>query len=319
MAGFFDIRFWLLAVLVGAVIFVNGWTDAPSAIATAVASGAIKLKRAALMAAVFNMLGIATVYLVNDSVSQNIMESVSIKPEYSLAALCAAMISIIAFAVAAWYFGIPTSEGHALMASLSGAAAACGDRFRLRFWGKVGFGIVATTVLGFFFGFLFYKALYKRKLSRRFLKRAQVLSAALLAFMHGAQDGQKFTAVLLLSLSLSGGATLPRWAAVLFCGVFLSLGTALGGGRIIKRIGSITKVDECGGVCCDISAFISLLICTLTGIPVSTTHSKTTAVLGVGVSQGYIRLKSYGGMAFTWIITFPVCFLLAFFITKLCI
>ena len=321
MAGFFDARFLTTAALICAVIFVNGWTDAPSAISTCILSGALSARRAAGMAAACNLLGIGFAYTVNDSVSESIFSSVSFPSEYALTALCAAMTSIVVFAVGAWYFGIPTSEGHALMAALSGSAAALGSgRVRLGFWGGVGLGIVITTAIGFILGFILFRLIKRANVSKnkRFLRRAQIISAALLSFMHGAQDGQKFTAVLLLGIFMSG-AKINKWAAVAVCGALLSLGTALGGGRIIKRIGDITRVDEAGGICCDAAAFISLLICTLTGIPVSTTHSKTTAVLGVGVSRGLVRMRAWGGMAFAWILTFPICFIISFFITKICI
>ena len=321
MSAFLDARFLISFILISGVIFVNGWTDAPNAVATCIASGACSQKKAVAISAVFNLLGIVVIYAVNDSVSENILSSVSLGNERRLTVLCAAMISIVLFSVFAWYFGIPTSEGHALMAALSGAAVAVGERgVSGRLWAVLGVGIVITTALGFLLGLSLFRWLSRSALAnkRAFLRRAQVFSAAALSFMHGAQDGQKFAAVLILGTSLAG-MTAPVLPAVICCGVLLSLGTAVGGGRIIEKVGKgITKIDELGGLCCDISAFVSMAVCTACGIPVSTTHSKTTAVLGVGVGRGMVRLGTWGGMAAVWLITFPACFLLSFFITKLC-
>lgn len=319
MAGFLDARFIITLVLISAVVFVNGGTDAPNAVATAIASGALKARAAINLSAVCNLFGIIVIYLINDSVSQNIINSVSLGEENKLTALCAAMISIVLFAAVAWYFGIPTSEGHALMAALSGAAAAQGQAgVRIGFWGFVALGIVITTAAGFALGFLLYRLLKKSKISDKLLKAGQVLSAALLSFMHGAQDGQKFAAVLILGGALAGRET-GKSFSVLLCGILMAAGTAMGGRRIIEKVGSITEIDQKGGLSCDIAAFISMLVCTLFGIPVSTTHSKTTAVLGVGFSKGTVNLRAWGGMAFAWVLTFPVCFLLSFFITKICV
>lgn len=319
MSAFLDARFLIFFILIAGVIFVNGWTDAPNAVATCIASGALGTWRATALSAVCNFLGIVTVYAVGDSVSENIISSVSLGNE-RLTVLCAAMISIVLFSVFAWYFGIPTSEGHALMAALSGAAVAVGEKgVSGRLWAALGAGVVITTALGFLLGFCLFKALRKSAFAakRRLLCRLQILSAAALSFMHGAQDGQKFAAVLILGSSLAGAAT-GKLPAVLCCGALLSLGTAVGGRRIIEKVGKgITEIDELGGLCCDISAFVSMALCTAFGIPVSTTHSKTTAVLGVGVGRGMVHFKTWGGMAAVWLITFPACFIISFIITKI--
>lgn len=318
MVGFFDGRFLLTSALCCLLIFVNGWTDAPNAVATAIGSGAIEEKKAIRLSAVCNLLGVLLAYAVNDTLSQNIIDSVSLG-DNKIAALCSAMLSVVFFSLFAMFFGIPTSEGHALMAALSGAAAAEGQEIRLGFWGSVGLGIVLTTAAGFLLGFFFYKIIENKKINPRVLRWGQVLSAALLSLMHGAQDGQKFAAVLLLATSLVGREAGKTSAAIL-CGITMAVGTLLGGKRIIDKVGrKITALDEKSGICCDASSFVSMLLCTAFGIPVSTTHSKTTAVLGVGVSSGCVSLRAWGGIAFAWVLTFPFCFILSFVITKICI
>ncbi len=324
MAGFFSPQFLISAVLVSAVIFVNGWTDAPNAVATCVGSGTMPARRAINMAAGFNFLGLSVMMVISDAVAQNIATSFS-RGENARSVLCAAMIAIVAFAVGAWYFGVPTSESHALVAALSGAAVAEGGM------GALSVPLILSTLAGLFItcfmgaalGFCGKKLLYKSGLceKRRLLGRLEVVSAALLSFIHGAQDGQKFSAVMIYAVSLSlPQNNISKSAVTLFCAVLLALGTAVGGGRIIKKVGSgITTVDEGGGVCCDAAAFISILLCTLLGMPVSTTHTKTCAVLGVGAANRKINLKPVYEIFSLWLLTFPVCFIIGYIVTKLSI
>ncbi len=323
MTDFFNVHFLLVTALVSAVIFVNGWTDAPNAVATCIGSGAMSARRAINLAAVFNFWGTVIIFSLNDSVSKNIQSSVDLGTSHPLTALCASMIAIVIFSVGAWYFGIPTSESHALLCALAGAAAGTGDgQANSGFWVFVVLSTLALTGAGFLLGFLFDRFLRLVSVfkNERFLKISQILSAALLSFIHGAQDGQKFASVLLLAISLVGGDSSKGAAAVIYSAVLLSLGTAVGGMRIIKKIGTeITDIDGRGGVSCDASSFLCLLVCTLFGVPVSTTHVKTTAILGVGVSRRSVNFRSYGSIAAAWVLTFPVCFVISYVITKICI
>ena len=319
MDGFFDARFLLTAALCLAVIFVNGWTDAPNSVATAIASGALRWRTAINLSAVFNFLGVAAAYAFNDSLSRNIGGAVDFG-KASLCVLCAAMTSVVAFAVIAWYFGIPTSESHALMAALAGGAAALGRGDNTRsLLGGTFLGIAVTSAMGFLLALLI-KRLLKKVENTALLKNGQVASAAALSFIHGAQDGQKFAAILLLSLKTAAPErAYSPFFAVAVCALLMSLGTAVGGGRIIKKVGSgIARVDPRGGLACDVSAFIALSLCTLLGIPASTTHTKTTAVLGVGVEEGGVNLRTFGGIAAAWALTFPCCFAISFSIVKIC-
>ena len=203
-------------VLTLGVILVNGWTDAPNAIATCVSTRAISARKAIVMAAVFNFLGVLVMTAVNASVAMTIYNMVDFggNAHISLVALCAAMAAIVIWATAAWYFGIPTSESHALIAGISGAAVAIQNSFsgiNGAEWMKVIYGILLSTVLGFAFGFAVSKLtlLCARHCNRiranRFFFGAQVAGGAAMAFMHGAQDGQKFMAIFLLGAAFSGG------------------------------------------------------------------------------------------------------------------
>ena len=326
----------ITVILTLAVVLVNGWTDAPNAIATAISTRAMKPRLAILMAAVFNFLGILVMTAVNKTVAQTIYNMVDFgsNAHDALIALCAAMVAIVLWAVAAWLFGIPTSESHALIAGLTGAAIAMhgglsgvngGE------WIKVLYGLVLSTFLGFGMGFAVVRlieAIFRKKDRRKstsFFQKAQIGGAAAMAFMHGAQDGQKFMGVFLLGMALAKGQAnttsfeIPFWL-ILLCSVTMGLGTSIGGYRIIKAVGmDMVKLETYQGFSADIAGAGCLLISSLSGVPVSTTHTKTTAIMGVGAAH---RLRSVdwsvvGEMILTWVLTFPGCGFIGFIMAKL--
>lgn len=323
-------------VLTLGVILVNGWTDAPNAIATCVSTRAISARKAIVMAAVFNFLGVLVMTAVNASVAMTIYNMVDFggNAHSSLVALCAAMAAIVIWATAAWYFGIPTSESHALIAGISGAAVAIQNSFsgiNGAEWMKVIYGILLSTVLGFAFGFAVSKLtlLCTRHCNRiranRFFSGAQVAGGAAMAFMHGAQDGQKFMAIFLLGAAFSGGHsdissfTVPVWLMIL-CSAVMGLGTSIGGYRIIKSVGmDMVKLKPYQGFSADLAATLCLLFSSLAGIPVSTTHTKTTAIMGVGAVRrmSNVNWKIVKELVLTWVFTFPGCGLLGFIMAKL--
>lgn len=323
-------------ILTLAVILVNGWTDAPNAIATAISTRAIAPRAAIIMAAVFNFLGILVMTAINKTVAETIYNMVDFgdNSHEALVALCAAMVAIVLWAVAAWVFGIPTSESHALIAGLTGAAIAMHGGLsgvNGSEWVKVIYGLVLSTLLGFAMGFAVVKLIEllfrhaNRKKTNGFFKNAQVGGAAAMAFMHGAQDGQKFIGVFLLGMALANGQTdaasftIPFWL-ILLCSIVMGLGTSIGGYRIIKAVGmDMVKLETYQGFAADIAGAGCLLLSSLTGIPVSTTHTKTTAIMGVGAAK---RIRSVDWsvvqeMVLTWVLTFPGCGLIGFIIAKI--
>lgn len=310
----------LTVLLVSAVIFVNGWTDAPNAVATSVASGAIRARKAVNFAALFNFLGLFTMALFNNSVARGIEEALPFT-ENSQTVLCSAMLSIVSFAVFAWYFGIPTSESHALVAAISGSTVAVEGKngFDIGLWVSVIAGMAITSAMGFSAAFIGKRLLRgaEKRLDRGKINRLQIAAAMLMSYIHGAQDGQKFSAVMFFVVSrFIPQVGSERMTVTFFCALLLAAGTALGGMRIIKKVGTeITDVDEIGGICCDAAAFAAILPCTLFGIPVSTTHTKTTAVLGVGAADGNVRFRPFLEILSVWILTFPCCFVLGYLIT----
>jgi len=315
---------------------VNGWTDAPNAIATCVSTRAMSPRSAIIMAAIFNFFGVLFMTIVNATVAQTIYNMVDFggDPHEALIALCAALFAIVAWATAAWAFGIPTSESHALIAGVSGAAIALHNGFsgiNGGEWVKVLYGLGLSTLLGFVMGWVTVKLteLICRRMDRRktsgFFQGAQVCGGAAMAFMHGAQDGQKFMGIFMLGIFLAKGQgnvtnfVIPIWMMIL-CSAVMGLGTSIGGYRIIKAVGmDMVKLEQYQGFSADLAAAGCLLISSLTGVPVSTTHTKTTAIMGVGAAK---RLSSVNWgvvneMVLTWVLTFPGCGLIGFLMAKL--
>ncbi len=323
-------------VLMLSVVLVNGWTDAPNAIATCVSTRAMSARHAIWMAAVFNFLGVLVMTMVNASVATTVFNMVDFggNSADALVALCAAMVAIVLWATVAWWFGIPTSESHALIAGISGAAIALHSGLagiNPDEWVKVLYGLGLSTVLGFSFGWLSTKAVERicRRMNRqrttRFFGGAQIAGGAAMAFMHGAQDGQKFMGVFMLGIFLANGQqstvsfTIPVWLMFL-CSAVMALGTSIGGYRIIKAVGmDMVKLELYQGFAADAAGAACLLLSSLTGIPVSTTHTKTTAIMGVGASRR-LSAVNWGvvkDMVLTWGLTFPGCGLIGFLIARL--
>lgn len=322
-------------ILTLAVIMVNGWTDAPNAIATCVSTRSMSVQAAVFMAAIFNFLGLFLMTMINSKVAQTIYNMVNFGgTNDALIALCASLFAIVIWATAAWWFGIPTSESHALIAGITGAAIALHNGFsgiNGSEWAKVLYGLVFSTFLGFAMGGIIVRIteLIFRPMSRSranvFFKNAQIVGGAAMSFMHGAQDGQKFMGVFMLVIFLADGRAdvstfqIPVWM-ILLCSAIMGLGTSIGGYRIIKSVGmDMCKLEKYQGFSADMAAASCLFISSMTGIPVSTTHTKTAAIMGVGAAK---RLSSVNWgivseMVMTWILTFPGCGLIGFLMVKL--
>ena len=325
----------IVVVLTLGVIFVNGWTDAPNAIATCVSTRSMKPRAAIMMAAVFVFLGVFVMTLVSNKVASTISNMVDFGENYGDAtvALCAAMFAIVSWATAAWAFGIPTSESHALIAGVSGAAIAINgglDGINGSEWIKVVYGLVLSSVLGFGSGFAITKLVEAicRRMDRvktvKFFKGAQIASGASMAFMHGAQDGQKFMGIFLLGISFAKGIgvsdfEIPIWLMII-CSIVMATGTSIGGYKIIKSVGmDMVKLETYQGFSADMGGAFCLLLASLTGIPVSTTHTKTTAIMGVGAAKrlSAINWSVVKEMIWAWILTFPGCGLLGYLMVLL--
>ena len=273
----------IAVLLTSGVILVNGWTDAPNAIATCVSTRSISPRAAIIMAAIFNFLGVFVMTMVNASVAATVYNMVDFggNPHDALVALCAALFAIVLWATAAWWFGIPTSESHALIAGISGAAIALHgglEGINGGEWMKVIYGLGLSTAMGFGIGWLTVKGVemifrsIDRRKTLRFFQNAQVAGGAAMAFMHGAQDGQKFMGVFMLGVFLANGQgnvtnfTIPIWLMI-FCSLVMGLGTSIGGYRIIKSVGmDMVKLEQYQGFSADLAAAACLLVATTTSL-----------------------------------------------------
>ena len=318
------IYYLTLAALV-AVIFVNGWTDAPNAIATSVGSRALRPGAAVALAAFFNLAGALSVNFAGGRVAHSVFEIASFgSGAEALRALFAGLVAVAAWAVFAWYFGIPTSESHALLSGLAGSAASVtgAASFNAAQWSRVALGLVLTTLPAFILGRVVFYAIavvcqrHDRRATTPFFVAAQRLGAAVGAYLHGLQDGQKFMGVAMLCKRLAGGTLdgerVPA-AVAFFCAAFMAAGTALGGSRIIKRVAlDMVRLDAPRGFAADLSAALCLAACTALGLPVSTTHAKTCAVMGAGSARhrGGLEPHSVRDIVMAWLLTFPICFVL---------
>ena len=325
----------ITVVLTLGVIFVNGWTDAPNAIATCISTRCMRVRPAILLSAGFNFLGVLVMTHINSSVASTISNMVDFggNTQEALIALCAALFSIVVYSTGASFLGIPTSESHSLIAGLTGAAIAIHNGLGgINFdeWAKVLYGLVLSLALGFGSGWVFCKLVTlifdraDRRRTQGFFKWAQIAGAAAMSFMHGAQDGQKFIGVLFLGLAFCNGQSdvgalsIPVWL-MLLCSLVMGLGTSVGGEKIIKSVGmDMVKLEKYQGFSADLSAAFCLMLSSVFGIPVSTTHTKTSAIMGVGAVKriSAINFGVVRDMVLTWVFTFPGCGLISFLVAK---
>lgn len=324
----------IVVLCIGATM-VNGATDAPNAIATVVGTRAMSAGRAIAMAAICNFVGLVGVTAISTAVAGTIFGMVDFGGDNhaALVALAAAMVAIIVWGVAAWALGIPTSQSHSLIAGITGAAIALQGGLggiNADQWIKVIYGLVISTVLGFGTGWLFVRLIKKacagfdRAGTTRFFKWAQIVAGAGVAVLHGAQDGQKFLSLAMLAVMLGMHGTsdmqgFPLWLIVLIS-LAMSLGTAVGGRKIIKSVGvEMVKMEQYQGFAACLSACFCIGLATFTGMPVSTTHTKTTAIMGVGAEKSLrgVKWNLAGRMVLTWVLTFPGCGFLAWAFTYL--
>ena len=314
-------------LLILAAEFVNGWTDAPNSIATVVSTRVLSPYQAVLMATVMNTFGAFSGTAVAATIGKGIVDPSII----NTTTVAAAMVGIVLWSTLAYYMGgLPTSESHALVAGLAGAGLATAGPSVLLWegWSKVFIGLLFSTFLGFFCGLgimlVLYRIFYHSRLGRIRIVfgRLQVLSAAFMAFSHGSNDGQKFIGVFTLSLVLGGilpEFNVPFWV-ILLCAATMGIGTALGGWKIIQTMGiRLTKLEPIHGFSAETSAALVIEAASRFGIPLSTTHTIGTSIMGVGSIQRFsaVRWGVAGEVVMAWVLTFPACGLIAYTVAKL--
>jgi PiT family inorganic phosphate transporter len=320
-----DLEAGLIAVLLlilGAE-FVNGWTDAPNAIATVISTRALTPGKAVVMASVLNLVGVFSGTAVAATIGKGIIDPALV----DLTTVGGAMVGIISWSSFAARFGIPTSESHALVAGLAGAGLATAGPEALVWsgWSKVLLGLVFSTFLGFGGGVLVVALITRLFRShapgtmRRQFRWLQILSSAFMAFSHGSNDGQKFMGAFTLALVLGGvlpAFHIPIWV-VFLCGAVMALGTVIGGWRIIKTLGvRITKLETYQGFAAEMAAASTIEAASRLGIPLSTTHTISTAIMGVGAVRrpSAVRWGVTADLVTAWVLTFPVCAFVSFLV-----
>lgn len=307
----------LVLLLILGAEFVNGWTDSPNAIATVIGTRSLSPLQAVIMAAVFNLFG---VLLSGTKVAATIGKGIIDPSVIDLTTVAGAMISIIIWSTVAAWFGIPTSESHALVAGLAGAglATAGGDVLLWDGWKKVLLGLFFSTFLGVLGGLLVMVSIYwifrraqPAKVGGKF-RVLQIISSAAMAFAHGSNDGQKFMGVFTLSLVLGGvlpAFHIPLWV-ILLCATVMAMGTLTGGWKIIKTMGmKLTRLETHQGFAAEVAAAGVIEVATRFGIPLSTTHTITSAIVGVGATKGgsAVNWGLTQRLVMAWILTFPIC------------
>jgi len=312
----------VLLLVLGAE-FVNGFTDAPNAIATVISTRVMRAHTAIAMATVLNVIGALSGTAVAATIGKGI-----VKPEaIGLQTVGAAMVGIIFWSTLAWRYGLPTSESHALVSGLAGAGLATSGPSVLLWdgWSKVLIGIGFSTFLGFAGGLFLMGLIYQvffRSLRHRVSRvfgRLQMLSSAFMAFSHGSNDAQKFMGVFVLALVLGGtfqDFRIPLWV-ILICAGTMGLGTAFGGWRIIRTMGvRITRLEPVHGFAAETASGLVITLASVFGVPLSTTHTINTAIMGVGASRriSAVRWGVGSEIVSAWVLTFPVCGMVAWLI-----
>jgi len=308
----------LVVVVLLAVAFdyINGFHDTANAIATSVATKALRPQHAILMAAAFNFIGA----FAGTAVAKTIGKSLVDETTTTQSIVAAALIGAIVWNLVTWRWGIPSSSSHALIGGLIGATLiAAGPQALLidGIIGKVLVPLISSPLAGFAIGFVLMVALYwifrsfdRRPLSRVF-KVLQVFSAGYMAFAHGSNDAQKTMGIITLALFAAGvipTVDVPLWV-IMLAATAISLGTAVGGWRIMKTMGQrVVELEPIHGFAAETTAASVLLVTAHLGMPVSTTHVISSAIMGVGSSRGTraVRWTVARRIVSAWVITIPI-------------
>ncbi len=307
----------LLVFLALAFDFMNGFHDAANSIATVVSTGVLKPAQAVVFAAFFNLIAIFVFHL---SVAATVGKGIVMPGVVDTHVVFGALTGAITWNIVTWYYGIPSSSSHALIGGIVGAVLAKAGASALIASGvlrTVAF-IFISPLLGFLLGSLMMVAvawLFRRTTPSRvdkWFRRLQLVSASAYSLGHGGNDAQKTIGIIWMLLIATGYASAsdaspPGWT-IISCYIAIALGTMFGGWRIVKTMGQkITKIKPVGGFCAETGGALTLFMATALGIPVSTTHTITGAIVGVGSTQraSAVRWGVAGNIIWAWILTIP--------------
>jgi inorganic phosphate transporter, PiT family len=323
--------FWVVIGLAYLFEFANGWTDAPNSIATVVSTRVLRPHHAVIMAGALNLVGALTGTAVAKTIAEGIVD-----PELvSLGTVGAAVLAATLWALAAQYYGLPSSESHAIVAGLLGAGFASGGLHGLEWEGtrKSLVGLVTSPVGGFLIGFLLMVLIYnafarvRRSAVSRLFGRGQVLSAAFMAFSHGTNDAQKTMGIIALAIALHEAGVagsvpaefdIPLWVIV-SAALVMGLGTMVGGWRVVRTMGMrMTHLEPVQGFAAETGAATVITVAARLGIPVSTTHAIGSSIMGVGATRrlSAVRWGVARQVVAAWILTWPSCAVLGYALQK---
>ena len=321
-----QLALWVVIVLVAIALifdFMNGFHDAANSIATVVSTGVLKPHQAVAFAAMCNVIAYFVFHLgVAATIGKGTIDPAIVDHHVVFGAL----VGAIGWSIITWYYGIPSSSSHALIGGLVGAALAKSGWGALNIAGlsKTVAFIVISPVLGFVLGSWFmlgiawmYFRVPPSRVDRRF-RKLQLLSAGLYSLGHGGNDSQKTIGIIWMLLIASGYASQsadapPIWV-VAGCYASMGLGTLFGGWRIVRTMGQkITRLKPVGGFCAELGGALTLFLASAFGIPVSTTHTITGAIVGVGATRklSAVRWGVAGNIVWAWILTIPASAVLA--------
>jgi PiT family inorganic phosphate transporter len=322
-----DASLWLLLLIIALGIgfgVTNGFNDAANAVATVIGSRALSPRNAIILAALCNLAGAATGLEVAKTIGERILTP-EVLSQFSYVPVIAGLASVIVWGTLATYWGLPISITHSFIAGLAAAGIALAGSGAVIFgWGsrlaQTLEAVVTAPVLGFIGGFALMVILFwvlQRSDPARMrvvFSRLQWLTTALLAYSHGKNDGQMPIGVITMALVIYSGQTslwehIPWWV-IIISALAISSGTAIGGWRVIKTLGlKVTTLQPVHGFASNFSAATVIEAASLLGIPVSTTHCVSSAIMGVGATKRFsaVRWGVAGNIIAAWILTFPIC------------
>lgn len=317
----------LFTVIILALVFdfVNGFHDTANVVASSIATGALSPSTAILLASTLNFIGALMFTGVAQTVGQGVTDPALL--EQGLPIIVAALLTSIAWNLFTWYFGLPSSSSHALIASLAGAVTAAVG------WGAVNVGglwvmlqaLLLSPLLAVLVGAIlmvgcrFFTSFISQTKTEHFFKKMQVVTAAFQAFSHGTNDAQKTMGVIVFALVTTGWQqefTVPLWVKI-SAALAMALGTSCGGWRIINTVGHrIIRIDPRNGFVADFNSAGIIITATLLKLPVSTTHVISSSIVGVGLAsgKGYVNWRTISSIITAWLTTLPISFLVSFLI-----
>lgn len=305
----------VLLVLFCTALFLNGATDAANSVTGAVSSRAVPTASAMLLAALCEGAGLILSYLYFPTVANTVSSLADFGDASTAPLVCSVCLATVGiWSAAAWLAGLPTSESHGLMAAMCGCSTALGAAVDTHAVYTVAAGLVLSVLGGGAAAALASRLMYALK-GGSIEKKLCIAFLCTSAFLHGAQDGQKF-----LALLFSAGIFENKLVPLLICAALMGFGTLCGGGRIVKRMGTqMTSTDLHSACCADAGSSAALLALTAAGLPVSTTHVKMSALAAAAKKRGALDKKTFAALGASWVTTFPFCYFVAFLLIKLII